>query len=306
MRLLICLLLPLALSAPASAWAWTRPGHMVSAAIAWDEIAERRPALLAEIGPMLSAHPDRGPFQVAIDRTTGLEQARRQFLECARWPDDARGTTFDHPSWHVALRPVDGEGAPRERSDDIQGEAIEAFALAFKTLSSPLAGADQRSQALCWVLHIGGDIHQPLHAAQLFSSRFPKGDGAGGRQFVRDPMTGEPISLHWLWDDSVHRSGLVAEVDARAADLRRRLPRASLPEARKPGTAADLPAWIAEESYPLARDLAYGDKPASGTEAATAQPVAPEHWARLQAAAERRLTIAGYRLADLVIEALDD
>ena len=104
MRPLALALVLLTLAGPAAAW--TRPAHMVTAAIAHDEITRARPDLLATLEKILDAHPDRGPFEVAIDRTTEAERARRMFLECARWPDDARRTTYDHPTWHAVLWPI--------------------------------------------------------------------------------------------------------------------------------------------------------------------------------------------------------
>src|SRR5262245_23338691 len=87
---------------PANSFAWSRPGHMVSAAIAYDDLAPADGAIIDKIAGIIPRHPDRGAFEVAIDRTTGRERALRLFMECARWPDDARGTTYDHPTWHYA------------------------------------------------------------------------------------------------------------------------------------------------------------------------------------------------------------
>jgi hypothetical protein len=45
-------------------------------------------------------------------------------------------------------------------------------------------------------MHVGADIHQPLHVAELTLVRLSQRRRRGGRQFVKDPETGEPISLH--------------------------------------------------------------------------------------------------------------
>ncbi len=294
------------MAATPAAYAWTRPGHMVTAAIAYDEIAERRPDLLAKLAALLDVHPDRGAFQVAIDRTTGQERSRRMFLECARWPDDARETIYDHPRWHAALRPVvlDEDKTHFHPPDMIAGDAIEAFALNYRVLSDETAAPAERALALCWVLHLAGDIHQPLHAAQLFSKAYPEGDRGGGLQFVKDPLSGLPVSLHWLWDDSVHRSGEVAKVDARADELVAQFPRGALAELRLPASAAQFPLWAKEESYPLAVSLAFGARIPSHVAAESAPAVPERYWRDVQQASERRATVAGYRMADLVITAL--
>ena len=299
------LLVVLSLLVCTHATAWSRPGHMVTAAIAWHELVKQRPDLPDAIGKLLLAHPDRGPFQVAIDRTSGVEQARRLFLECARWPDDSRGTVFDQPSWHVSLTKLRAEEdeSPAEASP-YRGQAQEAVSLAYATLADARSEAQQRAQALCWMLHIVGDLHQPLHVAEYVSGSFPQGDEAGGKRFVKDPLTGEPTSLHWLWDDSVLRSGAIVDVDERVNVLLREFPRRELSELRTDTDIAKLLPIVRSESIELARTLALSKDLATSTAENTAPDVAPEYWRELQRAASRRVALAGYRIADLVVRAL--
>lgn len=291
----------LALTLHAPAQAWTRPGHMVTAAIAYDQLATKDPAALKRLLALAAQHPDRGPFEVAVGRATGEERDRRLFMELARWPDDVRGGAQDHPTWHHALRPVSDQRNPPPKAPSPQsaGAANEAFALNVKVASDPNAPASDRAMAIAWVFHIAGDIHQPLHTAQLFSSRFPNGDRGGGLQHVRDPKTGEPISLHWFWDDSVNRDGEPEKAEARARDLTQRYPRASFPELGKtPAEAEAFAAW-GEESYRLAAPLAYRSDLVSADSAAQAPNLPKAYVDDVTAQAERRLTLAGHRLADV-------
>ena len=310
MRLFATVLLAAATVATSAA-AWTRPGHMVTAAIAYDEIQRRRPDLLPVIEKLLDAHADRGPFQVAVDRTTGAERARRMFLEASRWPDDVRQTPNDHPAWHAALWPVIDADAPAEtrarltrRGERPSGEAPEALAQNRAVLADPRASAATRAEALCWVLHVTGDIHQPLHTAERFSAAYPDGDGGGARPQVRDPLGGEAISLHWLWDDSISRSGLAADADRRAREIAARHPRDALPELK--AGAADFAHWARMESYPLAVSFAYGAAPPTSADPAAAPAVPEAYWRDLRVHAERRVALAGYRMAEVVIAALDE
>ena len=52
---------------------------------------------------------------------------------------------------------------------------------------------------MCWILHLVGDLHQPLHTVALFSAAYyPNGDRGGNSISVaRDP---EPTNLHAVWD----------------------------------------------------------------------------------------------------------
>ena len=56
-----------------------------------------------------------------------------------------------------------------------------------------------RAVALCWILHIVGDMHQPLHNVALFSKPyFPNGDRGGNDISV---LEGDQTkNLHWWWD----------------------------------------------------------------------------------------------------------
>ena len=102
--------------ADAPAAAWTRAGHMVSAAIAYNELAAHDTKVIDRIIQIMAHHPEPGPFEVAVGRTTGTDRTQRIFMEMARWSDDVRGGAQDHPSWHAAIRPViDPTDPPAQR-----------------------------------------------------------------------------------------------------------------------------------------------------------------------------------------------
>ena len=300
----VLMMLVAAWSLTSPAGAWTRPGHMVTAAIAFHDLEATDPAIVDHVARLLDSHPDRAPFEVAEDRSEGRERALRLMMECARWPDDARETAYDQPSWHVELAPVvRAEDPPTAMpAEGIAMDGMEAFALNARVMANPAATPAQRAVALCWVMHLAGDVHQPLHTAQLFSSAWPHGDRAGSLQFVIDPLTGRPETLHWFWDDSVHRSGDFASVLARAAQLEALHPRAASLGGAAPARAADYGAW-ADESRALARAFVYADGPVGGLSAGEARTLSPTYIDGSTAIAEDRVATAGYRLADLLREA---
>jgi len=45
--------------------------------------------------------------------------------------------------------------------------------------------ADKRAIALAWLLHLVGDVHQPLHTIQMFRREYPHGDRGGNEVCVR-------------------------------------------------------------------------------------------------------------------------
>jgi hypothetical protein len=56
--------------------------------------------------------------------------------------------------------------------------------------------SERKAVALAWLFHLVGDIHQPLHTAQLFTVDFPQGDRGGNEICVRVTQVGQPMDLH--------------------------------------------------------------------------------------------------------------
>ena len=61
--------------------------------------------------------------------------------------------------------------------------------------------AEQQVYTLPWLLHLAGDIHQPLHVLQRFTQDFPRGDRGGNA--VR---LGGTSNLHSYWDSRLGTS----------------------------------------------------------------------------------------------------
>ncbi|MEJ2180312.1 MAG: S1/P1 nuclease [Gammaproteobacteria bacterium] len=273
-----------------SARAWDHPGHMTTAAIAFSEIERTRPELIEKIGLLFLAHPDTAPFWVAAGEAKGKERIRRMFLECARWPDDSKFTPRDMLTWHTARWAIVAKNASptvkaavATRQGKPAGQALEALALNNAMVANPESSPAERALGLCWVLHIVGDIHQPMHVSDLFSKDFPTGNAAGGLSYVMDPVTKSPIPLHILWDSNVLR---VAK--DWAFDLE------TLPDPNK-----DLPAEKLVAN--MVNFILNGVSPVKD-----APPLPAGYWEKLQSTAERRITLAGYRIADLLIVAADN
>ena len=317
-------------------FAWDHPSHMITAAIAFEEIERLRPDLMGRIGLMLMKHPDPAPFWVAAtDAANGKERARRMFIEGARWPDDSKGTNNDRLSWHTARFPIIAADTSQETKDLVAsrggrpvGDAIAALELQVSVMANPEAGADERALALVWFLHILGDIHQPLHVTDYYSAEYPTGNGAGALSYVWDPMQDSAMPLHVLWDSHSLRSTALEDIDRSVADLVKKYPRSSFPQLKKYSGPADFEVW-AREAHQIAVDFIYGSDlefvkdPDQGQDTAQvvlkmvkymlegispleeAPEVPAEHWAQLQKHAHSQVTLAGYRIADVIVSAAD-
>ena len=329
----LVILLAAFLAFPSWGQAYDHPSHMITAAIALKEIERTKPELIEKLDLLFMAHPDAGPFWVAAGDAKGAERAKRMFIEGARWADDTKGSIHDRPTWHSARWAIVAKDAPPEakaaaeaRKGRPAGQAIEALVLNYATLSSPETNPGERALALSWLLHMVGDIHQPLHVSDLYSKEFPAGNAAGTQQYVMDPIKKMPIPLHLLWDSNIYRSTELDAVEKAARELVKEYPRSAFPELKGLKGPGDFAKW-ARESYDVAVDFAYGygiktvsdpekdldpDKAVKKMVAyivhgvpplKEAPELPPEYWEKLLQVIQRRITLAGYRIADLVIAA---
>ncbi len=143
-----------------------------------------------------------------------------------------------------------------------------------------------------------------------------------------DPVSKSPIPLHILWDSNILRIPTLEEVDRNAAAFMKKYPRSAFPELKS--APADNPSsfvkW-AEASHQIAVDWAYDlqtlpdpnrNQPAdklvqnmvnfilNGVSPVKDAPSLPAgYWEKLQSTSERQLTLAGYRIADLVLAAAE-
>ncbi len=274
---------------------------MVTGAITYEELHAKAPRALERMVELMSQHPDRGSFEVALGRANGEARTRKLLMEMARWPDDIRKSSYDHPTWHYASRPlIDSRHPPAaDIRDGSAGSAVEAFALNLSVAKDARAPAAERAIALCWILHLVGDIHQPLHAADQYSAGYPDGDHGGGLKYILDPQTHQPMSLHWYWDQAVNRSSDTAP--SRATELAAKFPPPTFTQLAKGGKGVeDFSGWAAE-SYALARSEAYRADLTSASSESQAPALAAAYVANSSLVAERQLTLSGYRLAELLM-----
>ena len=296
-----------ALAAPGAALAWSNQGHQATGAIAYDELIKTDPGIVARIVEIEKNHPDKARFDKRLGALTGPARDRLLFELMARWPDDAREGPYDHPSWHYWLSAINDPAHPARLPPALlatkSGEAVEAFGLARATVADAYSGDAERAVALCWILHLVGDIQQPLHAGHLVSTRFPLSDRGGTIDYVRAGAGSAPVYLHMYWDNRLGPDDDDdAAVAATAARVEAKVPRASLSNLDPARTdEAAFRAW-AGESYALAVKEAYREGAVSGVPTAAADaPILPADYdARSRAIAEQRVATGGYRIADVL------
>ena len=245
--------------------AWSAEGHRTVAHIAE---AGLTPAARAEVDRLLAGEAD--PTLAGI----------------STWADELRDT---HPGlarrtskWHYIN--FDGRCGFDPRRDCQGNDCVVTQAnLMFRTLADPGKGDAERAGALKWLVHLVGDLHQPMHASLR--------DDKGGNEYQVN-LGGVGSNMHRIWDGTIiERRGLDAEALADALLSERDVP-------HDPTLSSDRPTleWALESC----RLVESGDLyPAEG------RHVIDEAFldARLPIA-EARLHQAGLRLAKLLNHAL--
>lgn len=235
------------------------------------------------------------------DSTLNPEQVL--FMLVARWSDDIRGNAdFDRPEWHYINEPYKPAGQPASRlirNPDLDADNIlNAFQENLSILRNS-SDDSERAVALCWLFHLIGDVHQPLHTAALFTTEYPDGDRGGTRFYIRTRQNAQPISLHKFWDDLILGSERFRTVRNQATELSLSpsYGRDALPELSE----KQFDNWAKLESFEIVKEIAYRNGTLSGSPDKDSAEVLPADYASsVKEVAERRAVLAGYRIADLL------
>ncbi len=279
--------------------AWNRAGHMVMGAIAYDDLQKTSPDTVARVVAILRQHPQyESRWKSQLAGMSEQDQERYLFMLAARWPDDIRGDkAFDHPMWHYIDYPYKPKGQPASvpAPPPDKENIVEAFQRNVAVVQSAAPDAE-KAVALCWIFHLLGDSHQPLHTVSLFTTQFPDGDRGGNLIFIR-PDSSSPTTqnLHAYWD------GILLSDDRYepARDLATKIENS---QARVPKAAAEsqFEKWT-HESFDLAVSTVYRKgKLQVSTDKNAGTPLPRNYHAAAERIATRQIALAGDRMADLL------
>lgn len=186
---------------PGSAFAWSDTGHQVVALIAWDQLREgtrqRAVALMAE-----STNAQLTSLFSRDGRPPAVRQ-REFFVRASTWADLVRGTEDDRPTWHhrsFFWKQVDGQAVDVADLDVNEQNAIERLGAIERTLRDASRPVAERATFTAWLLHLVGDIHQPLHCASRVTREEPRGDRGGNSFPLELRLDGQRNNLHAYWD----------------------------------------------------------------------------------------------------------
>lgn len=315
-----------------AAWAWNAVGHMTVAKIACDDLGAKHQLALYNL---LKQHP-HFKDHLSASRPAEIEsEVQWVILRSSVWPDWIRGTKKDGQGaainryhrgeeHYVNIPLIDPKDADFFAGKTLVDPDLANIVTALKQRSNDLktktAAAEDRAIAACWLFHLVGDIHQPLHNVSYFSSdaAFRKGDLGGNTFGIK--ANGRKWKLHQFWDDILgedanynddtgkHQGRLYLEAVKLAESLRGvKLTDADFDKLAKNRT---FESW-SREGFELARTVGYQKADGSGLLKAVAIPfkgpipneaeeVGKEYIDRARATAEKQIMLAGKRLADRV------
>jgi len=252
-RQLLLMLLGQLLLIPGQATAWGYEGHSQVGRLASTALDETAAQSLQEI--------------LQTDDPVALDEA-------CNWPDAVRET----PEWewsapqHYINIPRSASRYDRERDCPTGLCVTEAIKKYADELSDPKMSPRRHWEALSWLCHLVGDLHQPLHAGYR--------DDRGGNR-VEIEFNGEEADLHEFWDRLLIQYRL--ELDGGWTEFM------TSPVEQHSGRTwnpLETDGWTSE-SHLLVAEVAYPAQPRIEAE------FAERNWVIIQA----QLRLAAYRLA---------
>lgn len=282
----LVLLLATLAAVPCAAW-WGK-GHMAVALIAQRHM---NPALVTTANLAAKVLCLSGPYPLSPD-----------MVQAATWADDIRSFGLETmSSWHFITTPYEPDpNFTLAVSPVTTVNVASVIPLLQSALQNPKATSEILSQSLALLIHFMGDIHQPLHNANLFSSQYPQSDFGGNRQTVIVDSKRTKMLLHAYWDSIAEGpagSNAPRPLEADAyndlnvfVDYLEATYASTLTAAETSNTNTTQ---ITMDSFKLAVDYAYP----GGDDGATLSDVYKANAKRIT---ERQVLLAGYRLATML------
>jgi hypothetical protein len=244
---------------PAHAYAWGKEGHRIVARIAARHLTAKSRAAIAKI--LLADKQDLGQCKA-------IKSIEAKLACVSTWADDAR-TPATAP-FHFTDIPLDGGHYDEGRDCPAEGCSIRALRdFRDKLLNSN--SPSERAIALKFIVHLIGDLHQPLHNAQDRDKDFDLGENAppqhaklegdghsdlGGNTkpvswFSETKTFYGCFNLHSVWDDGIINRSNPSDA-AYAASLDKQVAAGEVANMQE----GDIVEW-ANEAFDLAVGHAY-------------------------------------------------
>jgi len=270
---------------------WGPGGHMIVAQIAYNHLNHHAKAEVDKL------------IKLRID-PEAITAKSLDFVNASHWPDDLRPdeSFAETLQLHFADFPFSDDGTALPDLPD-KHNVITALKKYVKVLKYSTNDA-HRAEALRFIIHFVGDIHQPLHCTTRVTQESPDGD-RGGNGFmlqVKNPNGKvQKVKLHSYWDGGIGsfpKAGPnfapppLSQIGPAAKSITAEFP--DTDAGWKAGGPFDYEGW-AKESSELAQSVAYHDLDPNS------QPSSQYNQKALNTV-RKRVAWGGYRLAALLNE----
>lgn len=218
-----------------SVYAWNALAHRLIAQIACDNLTPAKKRELAHINQTLNQH-----------------RKRLSLVNASVWLDTLYAVNFTSiKAMHYIDIPFsnDGTSLPSIKKTN----AVWAIRMAASVLANPDATMLDKSIALRILIHVVGDVHQPMHAVSLVNKNYPKGDRGGNLVALQKNLVA--TNLHAYWDKG---AGLFTAPKAYKQTQLKRFARQI--EQQYPcdlTVVVSEPLQWAQESHEIAKNIAY-------------------------------------------------
>jgi hypothetical protein len=271
-------LIALLSTCPHVAWGWGPDGHKIVAKIAYQRLS------------------------VNAKREVRKLLGSKHMSDVANWADAIRESKSETGPWHFVDIKVEGDGSadaldPHRDCDD--GNCVVDKITDFEqVVGDKSASRDERVEALKYLIHFTGDIHQPLHCAER-PYRNKDQDQGGNAVHVQYP-DGKTLKLHGVWDSTILEEMMKGdEAEEYAQKLTQKLETSQMADAIKEWRKHVDPAEWAMESHKLAVEHAYKGIPVKPP--ANQDPKLDQQYVdEAKPVIETQLEKAGVRLADIL------
>ncbi|MGA9767722.1 MAG: S1/P1 nuclease [Blastocatellia bacterium] len=279
-KLLACLTLSLCLISllPEPAAAWGAKGHRIVAQIAQNHLTPRARRRIARIldNATLASIANRADALVQGRNPSRPETRKWHFVDIPVVTPPGADNTYDS----------NRDCLPTREGDCVIAEIDRARI----TLANPRASKAQLAEALLFIVHMTGDLHQPLHSAER------DGDRGGGAVDV--VFFGQASNLHKVWDSGMIDRAMLQpgrNTEARYVRMLESGLTSGTISASDGGSDVD---W-SNEAHKIATANAYGKLPNRG------RAIGQRYFNDNIVVVNQQLLRAGLRLAKILNDTLD-
>src|SRR5712692_1090169 len=289
-------------------YGWFSAGHMTVAYVAYQQLT---PQMKDRVDVLLRLNPDYDTWVAKLP--SGASDADKRmmvFMIAATWPDQIKsdpkysddgtaggnrpdGATsrrnigykdhLRHKYWHFVDTPFTQDGT---KLGKVPLPNALTQITAFRAVLASNRPDQLKSYDLVWLLHLVGDVHQPLHCTARYGKTQKNGDAGGNLvKLCAAPCKDE---LHAFWD------GLPGDSDSPLAAIN--VGKALSPADATLAAISDAKVWV-NESFQLAKDDVYVNPIGLGAGPFTLNDA---YRAAAHKIANERVALGGARLANIL------